>query len=102
MSFPRDSQAEVFQPKPLEMSESIAFDRNRSSCQPFIARCALHHGQSKKASATSPAGHDYRQPKVEEGTDAFWQVRIRIEMSWSGLRCSAARRGCPLDLLVRP
>jgi hypothetical protein len=29
----------------------------------------------KKASGTSPTGHDYRQPKVEEGTDAFWQVR---------------------------
>jgi hypothetical protein len=30
---------------------------------------------NKKASAASPAGHDYRQPKLEEGTDAFWQIR---------------------------
>jgi hypothetical protein len=35
----------------------------------------LHQQQIKKAPAASPAGHDYRQPKVEEGTDAFWQVR---------------------------
>jgi hypothetical protein len=31
--------------------------------------------KTKKAPTTSPAGHDYRQPKLEEGTDAFWQVR---------------------------
>jgi hypothetical protein len=37
--------------------------------------------KTKKASAASPAGHDNRQPKLEEGTDAFWQVRIKIEMA---------------------
>jgi hypothetical protein len=26
---------------------------------------------NKKAPAASPAGHDYRQPKVDEGADAF-------------------------------
>jgi hypothetical protein len=30
--------------------------------------------KTKKAPASSPAGHDYRQPKLEEGIDAFWQV----------------------------
>jgi hypothetical protein len=31
--------------------------------------------KTKKAPAASPAGHDYRQPKLDDGTDAFWQVR---------------------------
>jgi hypothetical protein len=31
----------------------------------------------KKAPAASPVGHDYCQPKLEEGTDAFWQVRTK-------------------------
>jgi hypothetical protein len=31
--------------------------------------------QNKDAPAASPAGHEYRQPKLEEGTGAFWQVR---------------------------
>jgi hypothetical protein len=35
----------------------------------------------KKAPAPSSNRHDYRHPKVEEGADAFGQVRIKIEMS---------------------
>jgi hypothetical protein len=31
--------------------------------------------KQKKVSEFSPAGHDDRQPKLEEVTDAFWQVR---------------------------
>jgi hypothetical protein len=32
--------------------------------------------QNKKGTGSlSRRGHDYRQPKVEEGADAFWQVR---------------------------
>jgi hypothetical protein len=27
--------------------------------------------QNKKGIGASPTGHDYRQPKMEEGTDAF-------------------------------
>ena len=27
--------------------------------------------KQKKASAAAPTGHDYRQPKLEEGADAF-------------------------------
>jgi hypothetical protein len=37
--------------------------------------------KTKKAPAASPAGHDYRQPKLEEGTDAFCQVRQKIDGS---------------------
>ena len=40
----------------------------------------LLNAVSKKEAAASPAGHDYRQPKLEEGADAFWQVRKKIEM----------------------
>ena len=39
------------------------------------------HCKTKKARAAPPAGHDYSQPKLEEGTDAFWQVREKIEMA---------------------
>jgi hypothetical protein len=31
-------------------------------------------------------GHDHRQPKLEEGTGAFWQVRIKIVMAGFGCR----------------
>jgi hypothetical protein len=40
-----------------------------------MARCGQRRFKTKKAPASSPGGHDYRQPKVEEGAYAFWQVR---------------------------
>jgi hypothetical protein len=58
----------------------------RSLSQAATARCADRRYKTKRASGASPTGHDYRQPKVEEGADAFWQVRIRIEMSSIGGR----------------
>jgi hypothetical protein len=36
----------------------------------FVVNLSLAN-QTKKASGRSPTGHDYRQPKVEEGADAF-------------------------------
>jgi hypothetical protein len=48
--------------------------------------CDPAASKTKKASGSSPTRHDYRQPKVEEGTDAFWQVRKKIEMSSIGRR----------------
>jgi hypothetical protein len=51
----------------IELWWSLAF-----SVDTCVARRSL---QNKKAPASSPSGHDYRQPKVEEGADAFWQVR---------------------------
>ena len=41
----------------------------------------LLNAVSNKEAAASPAGHDYRQPKLEEGADAFWQVRTKIAMA---------------------
>jgi hypothetical protein len=31
--------------------------------------------KTQKGIGASPSGHDYRQPKLEEGADAFWQER---------------------------
>jgi len=47
----------------------------RSLAQAAKARPARRSIKLKKASGASPAGHDYRQPKLEEGTDAFRQIR---------------------------
>jgi hypothetical protein len=70
MSLPH-SPSEVFQPKPFG---NVKIDGLRS--QPLFlsvvhGTLSLHHGKAKKASETSPTRHDYRQPKVEEGADAF-------------------------------
>jgi len=37
--------------------------------------------KTKKASVPSPTGQGYDLPRVEEGTDAFWQRRKIIEVS---------------------
>jgi hypothetical protein len=46
--------------------------------------------KTKEASAASSAGHDDRQPKLEVGTDAFWQVRLKIESSSVAVSSAAA------------
>jgi hypothetical protein len=38
-------------------------------------KVVMRRCKTKKAPASSPAGHDYRQPKVEEGAGAFRQGR---------------------------
>src|SRR5450432_4252969 len=66
----------------------------------FLLRAVtVHCGErcfkTKKAPASSPDGHDYRQPKLEEGTGALWQVRKGIVMSSITAVYSAVRRCDP-------
>jgi hypothetical protein len=65
----------------IDLFPSIGRHPKRKHAHRFCRRT-----KRKKASGRSPTGHDYGQPKVEEGTDAFWQVRTRIEMSANGRR----------------
>jgi hypothetical protein len=55
---------------------------------------------NKKGTGVFSARHDYRQPKVEEGADAFWQVRIKIGVSGIARRLPAADCYGPLGLVV--
>jgi hypothetical protein len=54
-----------------------------------MARRDQRRIKTKKAPAASPAGHDYRQPKLEEGIDAFWRSHFKTEMVSIAAVCSA-------------